>query len=407
MLRSATVTGGPSRGFTGFRTSKEVQVQETDFSRHGTKLDLSRMDSEASFSKMPEKSPSQQKGKLEGWNNEDTDFQGGPKLPGKDQQGTFMKYNRHQSDLNAVIEEPDEVNEEGSESNDVTGQNDVTKQPEMSQPMGTGYFNPFAFPAQSNTMGAPMTAPQFAAPMFYPYVTPYGTFFPHPMWSPFNPYPQTESPNPANQVEKKPANEKEAPKKPANQRNFVKDNKNVPKEVNKGSYKSIAAKREKLRESNEEHSAENKAEESKDDWIQTHTTVKDDNRVKVDINLNISGKQLANVLGYDEGAFSPRNAAFQPPFFPGFYPPPPFLGNVSSRTMPEIATNRKTEETEEQQSKPAKAATLAKSKKKKEEVPKIDLENSGVKNINKYPVIPPIKSDNRAKEPPRKSNGKN
>ena len=414
MLRSATVTGDPSRGLSGLRTSKSIQVQETDFSRHETKLDITRLDSEASFSKGLEKRGSRHKGtpmpgKIEGWNDSEIHSETGElKLLGKDQQGsTFMKYNRHQSDLNAVIEEPGE-DEEESQDDETPAQDDVTKHPEFSQPMGASYFNPFAFPSQPLPTAQPMTAPQFPPSMFYPYVTPYGTFYPHPMWSPFNPYPQTESPQPANQneVEKKSANERETVKR-ANQRNFVKDNKSVPKEIKKGSYKNLAAKREKLRESNEEHSSEreNKADEGKDDWIQTHTTVKDDNRVKVDINLNISGKQLASMLGYDDGAFSPRNA-FQPPFFPGFYPPPPFLGNMSSRTMPEISTNRRAEEVEDdhEKSKPAKS----KSKKKKEEIPiSDDVENSGRKNLNKYPVIPPIKSESRTKkEQPKKTQGK-
>merc|ERR1712226_1355408 len=306
MLRSMTVTGAdPTRGFGTMRTSKEIQVQDSDFSRQNSRLDLSRKTTEVSFSDL---------------DNPLKESKVYRKTPVAKNRNEFAS-SRHQSDLNAVAEETEDEADGMKKGEKAETPNKPTAPMPTPQthngPMGFGYYNPFDM--QGGNQG------QYPYPppgMFYPPMnTPYGPFYPgYGYWGNFPPFQMGQTGEILSQTggrtvpSSKEKDKKEDSKKIRDSgKNFLKDNKkDARKDVaeKRPKYKDIAAKkREQLAES-EEHGEDVRGSDD-EDLVQTHTTVKDDNRVKVDINLNISGRQLANMLG-----------------------------NVSTRTMPEIETNR-------------------------------------------------------------------
>ena len=415
MLRSMTVSGAdPTRGFGVMKTSKEIQVQDSDFSRQNSRLELSRKTTEISLSDLDNPLKESKKYRktpipkhLKPYLEESSESEN--ERVRKNPNANKYASNRHHSDLNAVAEEPEDEkdNEEKTDKVNANQPMGMPPPPVPGGPMGFGYFNPFEMQG-NNQSQYPYPPPAY----FYPPMnTPYGTWYPY--WGNFGPYQNGQTgqngqmyPHPGDSL---PGSKEKRDKKIENNgkvkdsgKNFLKENKrDAGKDVaeKRPKYKDIAARRERLNES-EEHGDDVRGSDD-EGMIQTHATVKDDNRVKVDINLNISGRQLASMLGIDEQnlPYSPRNQFYPPPpMYPMFGPPPPMFGNVSSRTVPEIQTNRNDKHPEAVVS---SSAPKAKKTKQSETQPvkttKATKNGTPGKNtkLNPYPVVPPIKTNGK------------
>ena len=414
-------------------------MQETDFSRQNSRVSVSRKTTEVSFSSS--ETPNEEHKKYRKTPVSKVRSQGsGDESESENEKNARIKYetkngskhyasSRHHSDLNPVDEE--------TEEDRIRAEKDPTPRREK-PPMGErnpmdwsqshngaphmNYFNPFDVPQQPSQTQSGNPYAGYAPPAFIypPYGNPYGNFFP--FWGNYNPYQmdQTEQTNntgsqPITDGQAAKTKKVEKGKKSEPGKNFLKENKKdafKDESDKKPMYKDIVAKkRERLAES-EEHGDDVTKEEEEDDLIQTHTTVKDDNRVKVDINLNISGRQLANLLGLDERklGFSPRNQ-FYPPPPPGMYPPmfgpPPMFGHPSARTMPEIPTSRRDSNlsaSEEVQRGERVKPNEVSLHRKKDKAAKIE-ESAKNKKLSPYPVVPPINQSQKqqiAKQKPGK-----
>ena len=406
MLRSVTVSGDPSKGVAGMRTSKQVQVQESDFtnSRDSTKISFSRKTTEVSVSDLdkPETLLNKRKktvGKLRGWSPREENGDGEEERGvGRSKSGGSLlkeKYvsSRHHTELNDVMEE---ANEDGDLQNSqvasarhlnpTPGEAEMrtvegSGQQQVAPPQQSGYFNPFQVGPPSQTSPYQYPPP---VPMFYPmYPNPYPHYYPY--WAGYDPYQMGAPPGVVPRFEQddiklENLEETEAAHskvKKESGRNFVKDNKNTSKDANK----------KKSEEHGEEPITGKKVEE---DDVMTHTTVKDDNRVKVDINLNISGRHLASLLGLDHNSAPSPRSPFYPRQHHSMYPIfPPMYGP----TVPETSTGRpyKPEALVVDQPKRKLDKQMAANQNRSQ------LEEQPMKNkkLSPYPVVPPIKSAER------------